>query len=111
RLYKQAERLEKRLEKAQGRVEDLKSIRDEAANSIRGGFSLNDDSVNPWTGKPEFTGSVLANRAKEYAGKARKFSKMLGKMQDRGFSGVILREVAAEGIEVGTAMAEAMLSM
>ncbi|MGW8565651.1 phage tail tape measure protein [Isoptericola sp. NPDC055881] len=113
-LYRQAESLDKRLESAKGRLEDIASIKASVGSALAGGFTLGgvEGTVNPWTGKAEaVTGKQYLAAARGYAGKVKAFASKLGALRKKGFAGVILEEVAGMGVEVGIPAADALLGL
>lgn len=114
RLYKDAEYLDKRLERATSHLEKWQQIADGVSNSIRGGFSLGDVSggVNPWSGQErQATGQQLLAAAEQYKSKARALVLKLRELQAAGYGTGILQEVAAQGVDGGIAMADALLQL
>jgi TP901 family phage tail tape measure protein len=113
-LYTQAERIDKRLERATDRLEKWQGIADGVASSISSGFSLGDVSggVDQWSGQErQATGQQLLAASLDYQGKARALVVKLRALQDAGYGTAILQEVAAQGVEGGVAMADALLSL
>ena len=113
-LYRRAEGIEKRLEAARDRVQELAAIKASVGSALAGGFSLGDVSgvVNPFTGTAEAGGGQrMLAAAQGYAAKVRAFAGKLQALQKKGFSGVILQEIAAMGVTVGPAAADALLSL
>lgn len=113
-LYKQAERIDKRLESATNRLQKWQQIADGVSSSISGAFSLGEVSggVNPWSGKEQqATGSQLLAASLAYQEKARKLVVKLRALQEAGYGTAILQEVAAQGVDGGVAMADALLSL
>jgi len=113
-LYKQAERIDKRIESATDRFEKWKSIADSVSNSISGAFSLGDvtGGTDQWSGKEkQATGQQLLSASLAYQDKARKLVVKLRALQEAGYGTAILQEVAAQGVDGGVAMADALLSL
>lgn len=114
RLYTQAENLEKSLEKARDRVADLASIKADVGSALAGGFALGEvkGTLNQWNGEYAApTGSQMLGAAQSYAAKVKKFGGKLSALQKKGFSGVILQEIAGMGVDAGMAAADALLSL
>lgn len=116
RLYSQAEKIENRLEGARDRVQELASIRATAQSAIAGGFSLS-DAASPTTNRFGETisggssGKSMLGAALAYSAKAKALAGKIQQLQERGFAGPILAEVASQGVEGGAAMADALLSL
>ncbi|WP_344008900.1 tape measure protein, partial [Isoptericola halotolerans] len=118
KLYAQAEKIEKRLADARDRVQELGQISSQVSNTITGGFSLA-DAASPqqrtnargevWYDSP--TGKSMLAKAKAYAGRAKKFALTLRKLEQQGFSGAVLQEVASMGVEGGQEAADALLQL
>lgn len=111
-LYTQADRVDNKLASARDRLQELQEVRDGVRSDIVGGFGLSDvrGEFDPKTGKRVASASALAAAAKAYAGKARKFAGLLGKLGTKGGSAAIVQEVAGYGVEQGTALAESLLA-
>lgn len=113
-LYAQSAKIATALEKAKDQADDLRQIKEEVANGIIGGFGLADveGTLNQWTGERAApTGQQFLQAAQAYAGKAKAFAGKLSALQKKGFSGVILQEIAGMGVEAGSAAADALLSL
>lgn len=113
-LYHQTDKIEKKLAGARDRVEELQSISDEVSGNITDGFGLSgvEGTLNQWTGERATpTGQQFLSSAQAYARKAKSFGEKLQAMQKKGFSGVILQEVAAMGVEAGSEAADSLLSL
>jgi hypothetical protein len=113
-LYSKADLVAGRLEKARDRAAELQQISDSVSSGISNGFSLGgiQGAVNPWSGATEaVTGKALLAGVSAYRAKAQKLALSLRKLQEAGYGGTILQEVAAAGVEGGVAMADALLSL
>ncbi|PMB98508.1 phage tail tape measure protein [Brevibacterium luteolum] len=115
RLYGQLEKLEKRAENAQKKLDELKQIQDSVASSIgRSAYSL--DVTSQWSqtraGVWEQTQGVSGVRknAAQAAARVRDLSGKLNRLQKMGYSGAILQEVAQAGsIDESLQMADELL--
>lgn len=113
-LYRQAEQIDRKIASATDRFEKWKGIADGVSSSISGAFSLGDVSggVDPWSGQEKrATGSGLLAASQAYQAKARNLVLKLRALQDAGYGTAILQEVAAQGVEGGVAMADALLQL
>jgi len=133
-LYKDAEDLTKQLEKAQDKVAELEDVKSGVRSAITGGYSLggafSDLSTEAKTEQVRHTnargevwytqkttpastpsGKSLLASAKAYQAKAKKFALTMRKLQEKGFSGVIMQEIATMGIEAGQPAADALLQL
>ena len=113
-LYRQADRLDKKVANATENFEKWKGIADGVSSSISGGFSLGGvtGGTDPWSGAERAaTGSQLLSAAKAYEAKAKTLVLRLQALRKAGYGTAILQEVAAQGVEGGTAMADALLTL
>lgn len=114
KLYKQAEAVDKKIDSATDNLQKWQQIADGVSSSISGAFSLGDvtGGTNPWSGQEQqATGTQLLAASLAYQEKARKLVVKLRALQDAGYGTAILQEVAAQGVEGGVAMADALLSL
>nr|WP_306439967.1 phage tail tape measure protein [Brevibacterium sp. 91QC2O2] len=115
RLYGQMDKLDKRVEKAKSKLDELKSIQDSVSSSIQGNAYKLDVSETwtqgkggKWSHAAGVKGAVTnaraaANRVKDLAGK-------ITKLQRMGYSGAILQEVTGQGsVEESLAVANELL--
>jgi TP901 family phage tail tape measure protein len=112
-LYKQAERIDAKAASAVERYEKLKAVQDSVRNTVVGGFGLSgvEGVVDEWSGaQANPTGAALAEAAKTYASRARKFADLIEKLRTKGASAAILQEIAGYGVEQGIPIAEALLA-
>lgn len=112
-LYGNLDKIDKKLESARDKAEELNQMKEGVASSLTGGFSLSEVTVtNPWSGeKKPGSGTEMLAAAQKYAWKTKVFAKRLAALQDRGFSGIILQEIAAMGVDAGTAAADSLLEL
>jgi TP901 family phage tail tape measure protein len=113
-LYGELDSIDKKLEDAVEKADELRQIKDEVASGIIGGFSLAnvEGTKNVWSGEVgPATGQQMLGAAQAYAAKAESFGKKLQALMKMGFSGVILQEIASMGIEAGSAAADSLLAL
>lgn len=111
---KAQEKRDNALGQANSILSELTGIKSSVVNTISSGFALAnvEGTLNQWTGeRAPATGKQFLQAAQAYAAKAKAFAGKLSALQSKGFSGVILQEVAGMGIEAGTAAADALLSL
>lgn len=111
-LYKQAERVDQKITDARDHLEELQQVQSQVQSTVVGGFSLSSvvGQFDPATGKRAATGSQLAAAAKEYAGKAKRFARLLSQLGSKTRSAAVVQEVAGYGVEDGIPLAEALLA-
>lgn len=113
-LYGQMDKIDTKLESARDKADELRQIQEGVASSIAGGFGLADvqGTLNPWSGEHgAATGQQYLAAAQSYATKAKVFGQKLSALQKKGFTGVILQEIAMMGVDAGSAAADALLSL
>ena len=111
-LYRQADRAEKRIADTRDRLEELQQVREGVQSRVIDGFSLGDvrgDGFNA-AGQRTTSGTALAAAAKQYAGKAKRFSTLMAQLQKKTRSSAIVQEVAGYGVEQGSMLAQSLLS-
>ena len=115
RLYSRAERIDKKLETAQEKAKELEGIQRSVSSGISGrAYDL--DVTSQWSqnssGQWEQTSGVSGVRTNAAAAAARvkTLAKRLQQLQQMGYAGAILQEVAQAGsIEASIQMADALL--
>ena len=115
RLYSRAERIDEKLETAQEKAKELEGIQRSVSSSISGrAYDL--DVTSQWSqnsgGQWEQTSGVSGVRtnAAAAAARVRTLAKRLQQLQQMGYAGAILQEVAQAGsIEASIQMADALL--
>jgi hypothetical protein len=119
KLYGTLTHVTDQLDAAKAKASDLQQISDRTANALAGGFGLSDavkgggTTTNRWretyaipTGK-----AGILTQASAYASKVKALGGKITKLVAKGFSAAIVSEVGAAGVEGGTVMADALLSM
>ncbi|WP_419704992.1 hypothetical protein [Promicromonospora sp. NFX87] len=113
-LYKHADRLDKKVASATSNFEKWKAIADDVSATISEGFSLGGvtGGTDPWSGAERAaTGSQLLAATQSYEAKAKTLVLRLQALRKAGYGTAILQEVAAQGVEGGVAMADALLAL
>jgi TP901 family phage tail tape measure protein len=113
-LYGSLDKIASKLEDARAKAAELHQIQDQVASGITSGFGLGDikGPVNPWSGEQgPASGKQLLAGAQDYAKKTRALAEKLVLLQKKGFSGVILQEIAGMGVEAGVAAADSLLAL
>lgn len=111
-LYKQAASTEKSLAEARDHAQELASIKASASSVLAGGFSLGADlgQKTQWGHDAPVTARSLTARAQAWAGKLKALTGKLDRLAAAGVAGAILRDIAAEGVDGGTTLADALLA-
>lgn len=126
-LYKQVEKVDKRIESAAAKVEKLQGISDGVKNALMGERSLS-DLVQPgefrdvtrtnsrgetWTEQMWDAGGTtakgLVSAKKSQASTLKSFASKLNKLRAKGLSGTILEEIGNLGATEGIQVADALL--
>lgn len=119
-LFTRLEQTDETLERMTEHAEELRGISDNVKDSLVGGFSLENvaqtAAVNPFTGEVTGGGAGSAGQgmlrsAQAYASKVKTFALRLKELAGRGFTGVILQEIAGMGAEAGIPAADALLGL
>ncbi|GAA1276944.1 phage tail tape measure protein [Arthrobacter pascens] len=107
-LYARSERLGKSLETAKQRMEDLTQVRDTVAGTLSGEFSIGGamKATSPFS---EVTVGGIRGAGQAALGRIRAFAGKLQRLQQMGYSGAILQEIAGLGTAEGGAAADALL--
>ncbi|UXN33534.1 phage tail tape measure protein [Glutamicibacter sp. M10] len=110
-LEKRSDSLASSLDKATQKRDDLLAVKNDVANSVRGGFSLQSslDAVQSSQFKKPNAKALLGD-VRGRASKMKAFGGKLDKLRNRGYSSAIIEEVAGYGIDDGTVMADILLS-
>ncbi|WP_167199490.1 phage tail tape measure protein [Brevibacterium pigmentatum] len=115
-LYGTLDRLEKKTEKAQDKLDELKQIQNSVSSSIQGkAFELQSGSELVSTGDGNFqqTSGIghIRTSASTAAAKVKDFASKLKQLAKKGYSGAILQEVAQAGsIDEGLTLAQELLA-
>lgn len=115
-LYGTLDRLEKKTEKAQDKLDELKQIQNSVSSSIQGkAFELQSGSELVSTGDGNFqqTSGIghIRSSASTAAAKVKDFASKLKQLAKKGYSGAILQAVAQAGsIDEGLALAQELLA-
>jgi TP901 family phage tail tape measure protein len=133
-LYKEVDKVDKRLESAAAKTEKLQAISDAVKNTLMGEQSLassitaakegeyrdvtrTNSRGETWTEqmwdpgtKASVTAKGMVSNTTSKVAKARAFVSKLGALRKAGMSGVLIDEIANEGIENGTLIADAWLA-
>ncbi|QIK82984.1 phage tail tape measure protein [Sanguibacter sp. HDW7] len=112
KLYAQAEGIEKKLDTARDHTQQLASIKASVAGVLAGEFKLSDSlgKKDAYGYDQPVTAKGLLASAQKKAGDLKTFGGKLDKLAAAGVAGVILQEIAHEGLEGGTALADALLA-
>lgn len=122
-LYASLDDVDGVLESATDQAKELQTISDSASAGLVNGFNLKDSvnatkvaAVNPFTGAVTGGGAAssglgMLQSAQAYAAKVKTLSGKLKSLADRGFTGVILQEIAAMGVDAGIPAADALLTL
>lgn len=118
-FYKRLDEVDEKLGDATDKAKELRDISDGVKNNLAGGFSLDSvaqsAAVNPFTGEmagaSASAGKGMLKSAQAYAVKVKTFATKLKALADKGFSGVILQEIAAMGVDAGIPAADALLAL
>lgn len=113
KLYGQLDKIDAKLESARDKAEELRDIQAGVASGITGGFGLaNLTTTNPWSGaEGPASGSGMLAGVQDYAAKAKNLAFKLRALQERGFGGAIMQEIAMMGVDAGAAAADSLLSL
>ncbi|QRQ79180.1 phage tail tape measure protein [Glutamicibacter protophormiae] len=111
RLEKQSDKLASSLDKATNKRDELLSVKNNVASTVRGGFSLQDslDTVNASSFKKTTAKSLLGS-VQARAGQMKAFGVKVEKLRKKGYSAAIIEEVVSYGIDGGTELADILLS-
>ncbi len=126
-LYKQVERVDKRIESAAAKVEKLQGISDGVKNALMGEQSLSDlvqegafrdvtrtnSRGETWTEQMWDAGGTtakgLVGAKQSQAAKLKSFASKLNQLRAKGLSGTILAEIGELGVDKGIQAADALL--
>ena len=112
RLYKQAEQIDKKLEKAQDKAKELRGISDSVTNSLMSDRGIDVGDYQNFSGGQWTTHSGVAGATRRMSASVaemKAFADKLQKLQKQGLPGVLLQEIAQAGVAEGTTMADAFL--
>lgn len=111
RLEKQSDKLASSLEKATDKRDELLSVKNSVASTVRGGFSLQGslDEVTAASFKKPNAKSLLGS-VQARAGQMKAFGVKVEKLRKKGYSAAIIQEVVSYGIDGGTELADILLS-
>jgi len=107
-LHGRADKLSTSLEKAKDRLEDLQQVRNSVADKIGGEFNIGKTAQR----QSLFGAGAVANTiadAKGFLAKVQGFAGKLKRLQQKGFSGAIVQEIAALGTTAGSQAADSLL--
>lgn len=102
RLYRQAEAIDKKLESAKDRLEQMTQLRGQVASGLSGRFSLADQIAGARTQYDKADGTVgtridvrkISGNARAYAGQLRTLAGKLDRLRKLGMPGALLQELA-----------------
>lgn len=111
-LTKRSEGLEKALEAAKSKAEELKSVRDAVAGDLRGEFSLSGmlSETRQDLGSNPFTAKSISSKANKVARKIEIFAGRLNRLRKLGYGETIIQEIAELGIDDGILAAGALMN-
>ena len=112
RLYKQADEIDKKLEKAQDKAKELRGISDSVTNSLMSDRGIDVGDYQNFSGGQWTTHSGVAGATRRMSASVaemKAFADKLQKLQKQGLPGVLLQEIAQAGVAEGTTMADAFL--
>lgn len=107
-LHARADKLSTSLETAKGKLDDLTQIRGEVAKSLAGEFSIGKTAQRQGLFGAGAVGNTIAD-AKGFLAKVQGFAGKLKKLQQKGFSGAIVQEIADMGTTAGSQAADSLL--
>ncbi|QFG09562.1 tail length tape measure protein [Arthrobacter phage TripleJ] len=107
-LHARSDALGKSLDKAKDKLADLTQIRGEVAKSLSGEFSIGKTAQRQGLFGAGAVANTIAD-AKGFLAKVQGFAGKLKRLQQKGFSGAIVQEVAALGTTAGTQAADSLL--
>lgn len=111
-LTKKSEGLEKALEAAKSKADELRSVRDAVANDLRGEFSMSvmlDKTRKDMASNP-FTAKTIASRANQTARRINIFAERLNRLRKLGYGETIIQEIVALGVDDGIYAAGALMN-
>lgn len=111
-LTKRSEGLEKALEAAKDKADELRAVRDAVAGDLRGEFSLSGmlSDTRKDLGSNPFTAGSIASRANKVAKRIEVFAGRLNRLRKLGYGETIIQEIAALGTEDGILAAGALMN-
>lgn len=108
-LHARSDRLSTSLEKAKDKLSDLTQARGEVAKAISGEFNIGKVAQRQGLfGAGVAVGNTIAD-AKGFLAKVQGFAGKLKRLQQKGFSGTIVQEIASMGTTAGTQAADSLL--
>lgn len=108
RLHARSDALGKSLDTAKQKLTDLTQVRGQVANALSGEFSLGKTVQRQGLFGAGAVANTIAD-AKGFLAKVQGFAGKLKRLQQKGFSGAILQEVAGLGTTAGTQAADSLL--
>lgn len=112
RLYAQADSLDKSLEKARDKVQELAQVKASVSGVLGKEFSLSGmvGQKDQFGYNAVVTSAGLVAGARAKAGQIKTFAEKLNRLRALGLSGAVLQEVAELGTEQGSAVADALIA-
>lgn len=107
-LHARSDALGKSLDKAKEKLTDLTQVRAGVASALSGEFSIGKTAQRQGLFGAGAVGNTIAD-AKGFLAKVQGFAGKLKRLQQKGFSGAIVQEVAALGTTAGTQAADSLL--